>query len=135
VKRRRTCRKGHVLIAGETAYVVARWGGRELCLRETGGTIIACDADTLHGTPCKYGALEAHRRLEGAADVGGTRVVGTTTDGRTLWQHREFELRCRECNRDRVARHRRAKREREHAEWIESVIGGSTAPNYGHKGP
>lgn len=108
---RRFCQRGHELIPGETAYVAVRWTGREVFfMTETGEVLIACDGDPLDETPCKYGGPEEHVRLENEPGVGGTRVVGTTEAGRTLWQHRATELRCRECNRQRVAASR-AKRQ------------------------
>ena len=128
----RFCRSNHELILGETAYSVARWTGREVFLPEGGGLLTACDAGMLHAVPCKYGGVEEHQRLEGFPGVGGTRNVGTTEDGRILWQHRVFELRCRECNRERVAAHRKAKRDRALDEWAASVIGSRAATNYGN---
>jgi hypothetical protein len=118
----RFCMHGHELVPGETAYVATRWRGREIFLPARGGLLEACAAGDLHGTTCKYGGLEDHARLERSTGAGGTRVVGSTEDGRTLWQHRVFELRCRACNRERVARYRQRKKE--------SVMGGGTGTNY-----
>jgi hypothetical protein len=68
---------------------------------------------------CKYGDAEAHKCLESDPGVGGTRVLGVDENGQTIWQHREVELRCRVCNRRRVAAHR-AKRK--------AVIGNAVSP-------
>jgi hypothetical protein len=118
----RFCMHGHALVPGETAYVAARWIGREVFLPEGGGLLEACDAGAVNGTSCQYGGPEDHARLERSPGTGGTRSVGTTEDGRTLWQHRVLELRCRVCNRERVARHRQRKKE--------SVIGSGGPPHY-----
>jgi hypothetical protein len=103
----RYCRRGHELIPGETAYVVEVW------------------------TWCRIGC----RRLKGeaahAADTTGN-VRWNPTVGILMhpdraggWEHRTFELRCRECNRQRVAACR-AKRK--------AVIGGGPATAYTGEG-
>jgi hypothetical protein len=104
----RHCRRGHPLILGETAYEASVW------------------------VWCRVGC----RRLKGdaahAADTTGNvrwnPHVGRDArwaKGPGAWEHRRAELRCRVCNRDRVAQFRKAKR----------VIGVGVAPNYAPRGP
>jgi len=120
--RGRFCRRGHALIPGKTAYTVTRWTGREMIMPEAGGWFFACDGGPLTGVSCLDGGTEEHRRLEAWSGARGTRVVGVLEDGRTLWQHREIELRCRACNRDRVARFRDKRKK--------AVMGSPAATNY-----
>lgn len=116
------------MILGETAYRVERRYGRDLgiVVDEHGQTFrLSCyDGVCFSGGFCKFGTPEDHARLEGSQEEGGT-VQVATCEGRPVWQHRVFELRCRVCNRDRVASHRRA-----HRLKGQSVIGSTVATNY-----
>jgi len=111
------CRQGHRLILGKTAYQAFKWAGEQLCMsNETGCLIVACLGS------CRFGDRAAHLKLEGAPGHGGTRHVGRREKtGEPLWQHRLAELRCRECNRERVAAHRAKKK---------AVIGNPGRTNY-----
>lgn len=118
----RYCRRGHEIIAGVTAYAVRRWVGGHLFETPDGfGVVEGCDGGWTGQRRCKYGWSEEHRALEGSEDQGGTRVVGVDQAGRTIWQHRVLEWRCRECNRLRVAATRARRR---------AVMGTGTATNY-----
>jgi hypothetical protein len=98
----RFCRRGHQLILGETAYAAVAWRAPFLYGSGDRFWFFACDA-----SGCRYGGPEEHARLENEAGNRGTRRVGTMKgSGAPLWQHRVMELRCRACNRERVARSR-----------------------------
>lgn len=102
----RFCQRGHELIAGETAYVVSVWTW--------------CSP-----TRCRRLANEAAHASDTSGNVRWNPDVGKSArwaKGAGAWEHRKAELRCRICNRDRVARYR-AKRK-------QAVMGGGKSTNF-----
>lgn len=85
----KACRRGHELILGETAYSAAVW---------TPCTFTGCRH------PYANPLYEDAHREDTSGDTRWNPEVGRLTWAKPgAWEHRRIELRCRECNRQRVA--------------------------------